>query len=100
MNEFVGRGGNGAGRVILFLAPVLRAFRVDREAYSWHGCMFSASKASRVNDCFNLMEISLCIYAGENMELVLSFVRFSEICFSGYEGGYGVGVCSVNIYDV
>ncbi len=53
-----------------------------------------------MNDCFKLMEISLCIYAGENMELVLSFVRFSEICFSGYEGGHGVGVCSVNIYDV
>ncbi len=73
------------GGSVLFWAPVLKVFWVAREACSWQSCMLSASKASRVNDCFDLMEISLCIHAGENMELVLSFVRFSEIWFLGYE---------------
>lgn len=69
------------GGSVLFLASALRVFCVAREACTWQGCMLSASKASRVNDCFKLMEISLCIHAGENMEWVLSFVRFPEICF-------------------
>ncbi len=46
-----------AGGSVLFLSPALKVLCVVREACSWQGCVLSASKASRVDDCFKLMEV-------------------------------------------
>jgi len=60
--------------------------------------MFSASKASQVNDCSMLPNVSRCIHARENMECVLSLTLFSGICFLGYWGGGGAERFSANGY--
>ncbi len=75
------------GESILFLFSVLKRYRMVREACPWQGCMFSASKASQVNDCSRLQKISRRIYARENMERVLSLTLFSGIYFLGYWEG-------------
>ncbi len=59
--------------------------------------MFSASKASQVNDCSMLPNISRRAHARENMECILSLTLFSGICFLVYWGG-GAERLSVNGY--
>ena len=58
------------------------------EVCLWQCCLFSASEASQLSGCGRLMKAFGCIPARVNMEWVLSFVRFPEICFLGCEGSW------------
>ncbi len=88
MNEFVSNGSSGVGNINFASGSCAGGVRSVREACSWRDCMFSASKASQANGCSGLLKFSSRIPARENMELVLSLVWFSGICFLGCWGSW------------
>ena len=100
MGGVVGNGSSGIGRNNFASCSYVEGWRRVREACSWQGCMFPASKASHVNDHFRLLKNLSPYYCEGEHGMYFVFGTVLWDMFFWDIGGHGAGESSINRYSI